>query len=69
MVPAHSAQLDQMTDWQVSAKITPSGAIMTISSADTLERTKIESLGFFGVMAIGAHHQAHHLAMARGNKH
>tara|TARA_R110002126_G_scaffold291600_1_gene454113 strand:- start:15727 stop:16293 length:567 start_codon:yes stop_codon:yes gene_type:complete len=69
MVPAHSAQLDQMTDWQVSAKTTPSGAIMTLSAADAVERTKIESLGFFGVMAIGAHHQAHHLAMARGNMH
>lgn len=69
MVPAHSAQLDQMTDWQVSAKTTPSGAIMTLSAADTVERTKIESLGFFGVMAIGAHHQAHHLAIARGHMH
>ncbi|MDF2369871.1 MAG: hypothetical protein P1V21_03670 [Rhizobiaceae bacterium] len=69
MVPAHSAQLNQMNNWQVTAKTTPSGAIMTISAADTVERTKIESLGFFGVMAIGAHHQAHHLAMARGNMH
>ncbi|MDF1777851.1 MAG: hypothetical protein P1V13_17615 [Rhizobiaceae bacterium] len=69
MVPAHSAQLDQITDWQVTAKTTPSGAIMTLSAADAVERTKIESLGFFGVMAIGAHHQAHHLAMARGNMH
>jgi hypothetical protein len=30
---------------------------------------KVSALGFFGLMATGAHHQSHHFAMAKGTLH
>ena len=30
------------------------------------DAAQIQGLGFFGLMTIGAHHQAHHLMMAKG---
>ena len=33
---------------------------------ETTVSTQIRALGFFGLLATGAHHQAHHLAIARG---
>ena len=42
------------------------GALLTVTSSDPARATRIRALGVFGVMATGAHHQAHHLAIARG---
>lgn len=67
MVPAHSEELDKIEGWTVSAKTTPTGAVMTVASKSDTEFAKISALGFFGMMSIGAHHQPHHLAMATGN--
>ena len=30
------------------------------------DAAQIQGLGFFGLMTIGAHHQEHHLMMAKG---
>jgi hypothetical protein len=30
------------------------------------DAAKLRGLGFFGVLALGMHHQAHHLMIARG---
>lgn len=69
MVPAHSGVLTKTTAWKVDSKLTKTGAIMTVSSSNPKTLEMIKALGFFGVMATGAHHQAHHLAMAKGNMH
>jgi hypothetical protein len=69
MVPAHSAELEKITDWQTQTKLTDSGITLTISSSAANEIKKIAGLGFFGVMATGAHHQSHHLLMATGKGH
>ena len=37
---------------------------MRIELASEHELARVLGLGFFGVMTIGAHHQAHHLQMA-----
>ena len=60
MVPAHSKELNRSTDWEVRAEAAPDGIAMTVESPSDGEQTKIRSLGFFGIMATGAHHQAHH---------
>ncbi|WP_420408975.1 hypothetical protein [Hoeflea sp.] len=66
MVPAHGLELDRLEDWQVSTETTDDGAILAITADDPSEIERIRALGFFGLMALGSHHQPHHLAMARG---
>ncbi len=66
MVPAHAGVLSNTTSWNVKAEVTDTGAIMTVNSANPKDLQKISALGFFGVMATGAHHQAHHVLMAAG---
>ena len=66
MVPAHAAELDVMDDWSASAETTAEGARLVVTSSDPAMQVKIRRLGFFGLMATGAHHQPHHLAIARG---
>jgi hypothetical protein len=66
MVPAHAAELDRIAGWSVQAAITDDGATMTVAGDGPAEVRKIQALGFFGLMATGAHHQEHHWAMATG---
>jgi hypothetical protein len=66
MVPAHAKVLANETDWWASAQLNDTGAMLTIEASGS-ELEKLRGLGFFGVMATGAHHQAHHLAIARGD--
>lgn len=66
MVPAHSAELDKMDDWQVSANISADSVTMIVKSDDANTLAKVRALGFFGMMATGAHHQPHHWGMATG---
>jgi len=65
MVPAHARELSSMTDWDVKAELTDTGAMLSLSSQDAQEISKITALGFFGVMATGSHHQMHHLMIAK----
>ncbi|MEP0942143.1 MAG: hypothetical protein ABJH63_06740 [Rhizobiaceae bacterium] len=66
MVPAHAIELDKMDDWSASATKTDAGAELRVTSSSAETRQKIKGLGFFGLMATGAHHQPHHLSMATG---
>jgi len=69
MVPAHAAELDSMASWSADASTIDTGAILTVRSDKPEALFRIEGLGFFGLMATGAHHQPHHLQMATGNGH
>jgi hypothetical protein len=66
MVPAHVNFLPKA--WNATAKTTVDGTILTIQSNDPATLKKVKAIGFYGVMATGAHHQSHHLAMAKGDK-
>jgi hypothetical protein len=66
MVPAHAVELAKVEGWQVEAALRNDGAQLTVTSADPRQEAQIRGLGFFGLMATGAHHQAHHWAMATG---
>ncbi len=66
MVPAHALQLDRFEGWSVSAETTEDGAILRVMPGDKADLSRIRALGFFGLMATGANHQLHHLAMAKG---
>jgi hypothetical protein len=69
MVVPHAAELDRMPEW--SARTEPiAGGVRLIVVAKTPDDAKavarIRGLGFAGLITQGAHHQPHHLAMAKG---
>lgn len=66
MVPDHAVELDKMLVWSASAKTTLNGAKLVVTSMEPDVQARIRALGFFGLMATGSHHQAHHLAIAKG---
>ena len=66
MVPAHAIELNKIGPWTVETETTPDGAILTVNAKTPAELEKVKALGFFGLMALGSHHQPHHLAMAKG---
>lgn len=69
MVPAHAKQLIADLNWNTSTSEIEGGIVLTVSSNDEIQLQKLTALGFFGIMATGAHHQQHHLQMAKGNSH
>lgn len=62
MVPAHAPFLAAETGWDVVTKDLEDGVALIVDG----DAAQIQGLGFFGLMTIGAHHQAHHLMMAKG---
>jgi hypothetical protein len=66
MVPAHAAELAKVEGWQAEAATREDGARLIVTSTDPRQEAQIRGLGFFGLMATGAHHQTHHWAMATG---
>ena len=65
MVSAYAATMEGVDGWHTSAGQTDTGAILTVTGpASSL--AKIRALGFAGILTRGAHHQMHHLMMARG---
>ncbi|MBC7145133.1 MAG: hypothetical protein H5U24_06980 [Thioclava marina] len=64
MVPAHVATMNGVEGWTMSAEEIPGGSALTVTGADA---QKIRALGFIGILTVGAHHQAHHLAIAKGD--
>jgi hypothetical protein len=39
---------------------------LIVTAKDPKEVQRIRGLGFIGILVSGSHHQAHHLAMAKG---
>ena len=64
MVPAHAPVLAAETGWTSTAEVTED--VLTWTVTDPAGADQIRALGFFGLMATGNHHAAHHLALARG---
>ena len=62
MLPAHVATMNGVEGWKMQAEDLPDGAALTVTG----DTTRIRALGFIGIMTVGAHHQAHHLALASG---
>ncbi|HHS94800.1 MAG TPA: hypothetical protein ENK63_05635 [Rhodobacterales bacterium] len=66
MVLAHAAIMDGVGDWHFAAQQIDDGAILDVTVPEA-DRARLAGLGFYGVMASGMHHQAHHWAMATGS--
>jgi hypothetical protein len=66
MVPAQARQLAQVPGWHAEAAALPDGEQLTVRADDPREVAHLRGLGFIGLMVTGSHHQAHHLALAKG---
>jgi len=71
MVGPHTDELSQMPEWSAKAEMIPGGLRLTVvtkNPADAKTTARIRGLGFIGLLVQGAHHQPHHLAMAKGER-
>jgi hypothetical protein len=66
MVPMHAAEIDGLNGWRAKASPLADGVLLTVTSTNPKDVQHIRGLGFAGLMVSGAHHQAHHLAVAKG---
>jgi hypothetical protein len=65
MLPAHAHELGAI-GWTAQTENLPNGVKIVVTSKDPKEVIKLKALGFMGIMVQGAHHQIHHLMMAKG---
>ena len=65
MVPAHVQELTKI-GWNAKSEGLPDGVKLTILASESVPVTKLKALGFMGIMVQGAHHQPHHLMIAKG---
>ena len=69
MVVPHAFELDRMPEWSAKADPIAGGVRLTVIAKKPDEAklvARIRGLDFAGLITEGAHHQPHHLAMARG---
>lgn len=66
MIPAHAHEINGLNGWSAKADPLPNGELLTVTSSDPQEVQLIRGLGFIGLLVSGAHHQPHHLAIAKG---
>lgn len=70
MLPAHAKELETMPRYRARTEPLTNGIRLIVIAEDpddvaTIRR--IQALGLAGLLAEGAHHQPHHLQMARGD--
>ena len=65
MIPAHVQELGRI-GWNARTEDLVNGVKLIVISTDPKQVTKLKALGFMGIMVQGAHHQRHHLLMAKG---
>jgi len=69
MVVPHAIELDRMPEWSARTEAIPNGIRLTVVARRADDATlvaRIRGLGFAGLLTEGAHHQPHHLAIAKG---
>ena len=65
MVPAHARELAAL-GWSASTRDLPNGVKLVVTANDPHQVAKLKGLAFMGIMVQGAHHQPHHLMIAKG---
>jgi hypothetical protein len=65
IVAAHAATMNNVDGWKFEAQEIDGGESL-IARPPAREANKLRGLGFFGLLSLGMHHQAHHLMIARG---
>lgn len=67
MVPVHGPVLAAETGWTSEVSISDEAITWTVTAPTKAQAQQIKALGFFGLMATGDHHRAHHIALAKGS--
>ncbi|MEM7378263.1 MAG: hypothetical protein AAF460_12250 [Pseudomonadota bacterium] len=67
MTRAHAHTVATDTPWTMRSEPREDGAEVVVRAPDDAALDDVVALGFFGVMSVGGHHQAHHLAIATGS--
>jgi hypothetical protein len=65
----HATELDQMPGLGAKTETIRGGVRLTVTAREAEDAkaiARVRGLGFIGLLTLGAHHQRHHLAMARG---
>jgi hypothetical protein len=65
MVPAHAAELTAV-GWKARTEDLSDGVRLVVTASDPKQVSKLQALGFMGIMVQGDHHQPHHLMIAKG---
>lgn len=65
MVFAHASIMNGAGDWTFRPVQHDAGVVLTVTTAAD-DMDKLRAIGFFGIMAMGMHHQDHHWMMATG---
>lgn len=65
MVAAHAATMNEIDSLRLIATEIEFGSKLVVSGQAS-DMPRVMALGFIGVMTLGMHHQAHHLALASG---
>ena len=65
MVPAHVHELTEI-GWNAKTEDLSNGVKLTVLASEAAPLARLKALGFMGIMVQGAHHQVHHLMMAKG---
>ena len=69
MVGAHARELDAQPTMRATATRVGNGMRLVVEARDPRDGAtarRIRGLGFAGLLTVGAHHQRHHLEIARG---
>jgi len=66
MIMGHAETMDGVNGMNISGASVPDGTVMTVTVANPGDLSKLDGLGFIGIMALGIHHQDHHLMVAKG---
>lgn len=66
MVMGHATTMSGKNGWTMIAKATSKGATVFVKPPGPELLTKLDSLGFIGLMTMGMHHQEHHWMIATG---
>lgn len=66
MVTSHVDTMAGQQPWEQKAELIAEGVILTATGGTKAQNLELRGLGFLGLLTAGMHHQAHHLAIARG---
>lgn len=66
MAFAHSGIMNGVGDWTFGPEMHDAGVVLMVTTAAD-DMDKLRAIGFFGIMAMGMHHQDHHWMMATGS--
>lgn len=66
MLAGHVATMNGMDGWAFTYENTSDGGALVVKPPKAADLTKLDGLGFIGILTKGLHHQEHHWMIAKG---